>query len=75
LADLLKKKNNKFNRLWGTKILVKYDSREKANSMLSGSPEKETQGQTRRNQSPLNFPKRQTSLQNKTAKTGQTGDF
>lgn len=26
-AELLRKRNNKFNKLWGTKILVKYDSR------------------------------------------------
>jgi|LakMenEpi03Aug12_release.lakeMendotaPanAssembly.Ray.scaffolds.fasta_scaffold3622685_1 hypothetical protein len=26
-AELLRKRHNKFNKLWGTKILAKYDSR------------------------------------------------
>ena len=35
-SDLLRKRNNKFNKLWGTKILVKYDSRKEAKLMLKG---------------------------------------
>ena len=35
-AELLRKRNNKFNKLWGTKILVKYDSHEQAKSLLRG---------------------------------------
>lgn len=35
-AELLRKRNNKFNKLWGTKILVKYDSRNEAKQMLRG---------------------------------------
>jgi hypothetical protein len=35
-AELLRKKNNKFNKLWGTRILVKYNSHQKAKSLLKG---------------------------------------
>ena len=35
-SELLRKRNNKFNKLWGTKILVKYDSKKEAKLMLRG---------------------------------------
>lgn len=39
-SELLRKRNNKFNKLWGTRILVKYDSRGQARQMLRGDSEK-----------------------------------
>jgi len=42
-AELLRKRNNKFNKLWGTKIMVKYDSRVEAKHMLKGDAQKKSQ--------------------------------
>lgn len=39
-AQLLRKRNNKFNKLWGTRILVKYDSKTQARNMLRGQADK-----------------------------------
>lgn len=39
-AELLRKRNNKFNKLWGTRILVKYDFEEQAKSMLKGESDR-----------------------------------
>jgi hypothetical protein len=37
---LLRKRNSKFNKLWGTRILVKYDARNEAKQMLKGEGER-----------------------------------
>jgi hypothetical protein len=38
MSELLRKRNNKFNKLWGTRILVKFDARKEAKLMLRGEP-------------------------------------
>ena len=48
-AELLRKRHNKFNKLWGTKILAKYDSRGQAKQMLKGDPQKRLHGKSQNN--------------------------
>ncbi len=42
----MKKRNCKFNKLWGTKILVKYDAKQEAKHMLRGEGDKTPKGAT-----------------------------
>lgn len=51
LSGLLEKKNCKYLKPWGTKILVKYNAAKQAKDMLGLSPSKDPLNQTAHNNS------------------------